>query len=119
MPLVRYEIGDYAIAGPTCPCGRGLPVVKQVLGRRRNLFRFSGGITRWTSYNNDAYRELENIAPVSEFQVTQTSLDRLTLNVVVAKTLTSEQGVALSEWLMSSLDHRCQVTVKRAKPAPG
>lgn len=26
MPLIRYEIGDYAAFGEACPCGRGLPV---------------------------------------------------------------------------------------------
>lgn len=34
MPLIRYEIGDYAttIEG-NCPCGRGLPRLKEVVGR--------------------------------------------------------------------------------------
>jgi len=27
MPLIRYDIGDFAEVGPPCPCGRGLPVL--------------------------------------------------------------------------------------------
>ena len=34
MPLVRYELGDYAEVGAPCPCGRGLPVIKRIVGRR-------------------------------------------------------------------------------------
>jgi phenylacetate-CoA ligase len=35
MPFVRYANGDRAIAGfGACPCGRGLPVLRQVVGRR-------------------------------------------------------------------------------------
>jgi phenylacetate-CoA ligase len=33
MPLIRYDIEDLAIAGLECACGRGLPTIKNVLGR--------------------------------------------------------------------------------------
>lgn len=34
MPLIRYEIGDFAVALPgKCPCGRTLPRLKAVSGR--------------------------------------------------------------------------------------
>jgi len=37
MPLVRYETGDFAEVGDPCPCGRGLPVLRRVVGRPRNM----------------------------------------------------------------------------------
>jgi phenylacetate-CoA ligase len=44
MPLIRYEIGDYAIASDeVCACGRTLPVIGRVIGRGINLFRLPGG----------------------------------------------------------------------------
>ena len=40
MPLVRYEIGDYAIAADgRCDCGRSLPLIGKIVGRGMNLFR--------------------------------------------------------------------------------
>ena len=33
MPLLRYDLGDYAQVGEPCPCGRGLPVLDRVVGR--------------------------------------------------------------------------------------
>src|SRR5579859_239448 len=33
MPLIRYEIGETAEMGVSCPCGRGLPVLTRITSR--------------------------------------------------------------------------------------
>src|SRR5260370_20307027 len=39
MPLIRYEIGDYAFAAESgCRCGRTLPCIRTVAGRETHLF---------------------------------------------------------------------------------
>jgi phenylacetate-CoA ligase len=44
MPLVRYDLGDYAIAANgTCRCGRTLPLLGPIVGRKFNLFRSAQG----------------------------------------------------------------------------
>jgi phenylacetate-coenzyme A ligase PaaK-like adenylate-forming protein len=50
MPLIRYATGDLAemparATSPDgrCSCGRTLPAIKRVLGRRRNLLRVASG----------------------------------------------------------------------------
>ena len=43
MPLIRYEIGDYAAFGGECTCGRGLPVLERIVGRARNMLRLPDG----------------------------------------------------------------------------
>ena len=45
MPLVRYDLGDYAIAAAesTCRCGRTLPLLGGIVGRAISLFRTSDG----------------------------------------------------------------------------
>mgnify|MGYP000113622014 CR=1 FL=1 len=45
MPLIRYDIGDYAEAGAPCACGRTLPVLARIMGRSRNMLRLPGGGT--------------------------------------------------------------------------
>ena len=37
-PFIRYDLGDFAVAGETgaCACGRTLPTLTRILGRRRN-----------------------------------------------------------------------------------
>jgi phenylacetate-CoA ligase len=43
MPLLRYEIGDYAIPlSGSCPCGRGFPLIRMDIGRIYD-FMFTDG----------------------------------------------------------------------------
>ena len=46
MPLIRYRLGDLAsVAAEPCPCGRGLPVLEQLVGRTNEvLVRPDGGV---------------------------------------------------------------------------
>ena len=44
MPFIRYATGDRATAGfGLCPCGRGLPLLRAVSGRRLDMLLGSGG----------------------------------------------------------------------------
>lgn len=43
LPLIRYDQGDLAVAGPSCACGRGLSTLRQVAGRTYDLFRHPDG----------------------------------------------------------------------------
>ena len=44
MPLVRYDLTDYAIAAEgACRCGRTLPLLGRIVGRKRSLFRAADG----------------------------------------------------------------------------
>ena len=44
-PLIRYDQGDLAVAGPTeiCPCGRSLPRIHSFSGRLKHMFRRPDG----------------------------------------------------------------------------
>jgi phenylacetate-CoA ligase len=44
-PLIRYDQGDLAVAGPveTCPCGRTLPRIASFSGRYRHMFKRPNG----------------------------------------------------------------------------
>ncbi|MFN9488817.1 MAG: phenylacetate--CoA ligase family protein [Betaproteobacteria bacterium] len=111
MPLLRYASGDYAEAGPPCACGRGLPVLKRIVGRQRNmLWRPDGGGRYWPSFATTVW---EHLAPIERFQVVQTALDRLELRVVCARELTAAEHDALALALQDSLGFRYAVTVTR------
>ena len=79
MPLLRYEIGDYAQLGEPCPCGRGLPVLKQILGRQRNMFILPSGEKRWP---NLIVTDDEPPLPPHQFQVAQRSRTLIELRLV-------------------------------------
>ena len=39
MPFVNYDLGDWAIRGPVCPCGRGFPTLAAIDGRSGEIDR--------------------------------------------------------------------------------
>jgi phenylacetate-CoA ligase len=84
MPLLRYEIGDEAEVGAPCPCGRGLPVLTQVVGRVAEHLTLPWGAKRRTDLNH--YR-LAAITAIREYQVVQRSVDQIELRLVVAHPL--------------------------------
>lgn len=45
-PLLRYRSGDFVEAGPACACGRVLPTISRILGRREHMFRWPDGTRR-------------------------------------------------------------------------
>ena len=78
MPLIRYELGDMAEAGAVNPsCGRGLPTVRRILGRYRNLFRFRDGTTVWPTPAH-----FRNFIAGKQFQVVQTDFDHIEIRYV-------------------------------------
>ena len=78
MPLIRYEIGDYAVAGGDCDCGITLPVLERVIGRTRNLVSYPDGTRSWPAYG---MMKLVEILPNVQFQLVQKSLDTMLLRI--------------------------------------
>ena len=80
MPLIRYEIGDYAIAAEgSCRCGRTLPLIGQILGREINLFIDSSGkrFVPWPLFRPLTAREW-----VTQSQVVQRGVGRFLVRFV-------------------------------------
>jgi phenylacetate-CoA ligase len=43
MPFVRYANGDRAVAGGQCDCGRGLPLLSEIVGRQADILTTPDG----------------------------------------------------------------------------
>lgn len=106
-PLVRYALGDHAEVGPPCPCGRGLPVLTRIVGRRRNMLTYPDGRTAWPLFTV-ACREA---ARYRELQLVQESRDALRLRVVPIAPLTDADRAALTAALQASLGHPFAVAI--------
>lgn len=96
-PIIRYDIGDYAEVGPPCSCGKGLPTLKKICGRERNLIVMSDGRKYWPRVGA---HHLIGIAPVQQCQLIQESFETIEVRLVTTRPLTS-----LEE---STLCHRIQ-----------
>ncbi|MGH8619798.1 MAG: phenylacetate--CoA ligase family protein [Burkholderiales bacterium] len=100
MPLVRYEIGDYAEVGMPCPCGRGLPVLERIVGRVRNMLVLPSGERAWPAF---ALRALMDEIPLLQHQFVQKSLDLIEARLVTAAPLSAAQENRLREHLLAKL----------------
>jgi phenylacetate-CoA ligase len=100
MPMIRYATGDLAEPGPPCPCGRGLPTLRRVLGRERNLVLRPDGTSAWPL---TGYREFRDIAPVVQFQFLQLNIEEVEVRLVVETPLSEAQEAALVALIQKSL----------------
>ena len=101
-PLVRYDLGDYAEVGGECPCGRGLPTLRRVLGRERNLVRMPDGSRHWPLVG---FHRFDEIAPIRQYQLIQHDLERIEVRMVAAEPVSSEQEEALTAVIQEALGH--------------
>ena len=106
-PLVRYEIGDYAIAAKgKCACGRTLPLLGKIIGRAMNLFRLRDGrlISPW--HLATAVRQCPRI---KQFQIVQKSIDRSVVRYVAGDALTPDAEEAIRAGFRKVLGDVCVV----------
>ena len=99
-PLIRYDIGDYAEVGGPCPCGRGLPTLKRVLGRERNLVIKPDGTRHWPLVGFARFRD---VAPVVQYQFIQHGREEVEMRLVTETPLTSQQEANLKAVIQESL----------------
>ncbi|MCJ7837749.1 MAG: hypothetical protein MUP61_00860 [Burkholderiales bacterium] len=100
-PLIRYDLGDYAEAAEPCPCGRGLPTLKRILGRRRNMVRLPDGRLLWPGIGGLRYRD---IAAIRQFQFIQRELETIEVRLVADTPLSVDQEQQIGDFVRKALD---------------
>ena len=95
MPLLRYEVGDYAEVGAKAACGRQYQVIERVLGRTRNMVRLPNGQTHYPDYQDI----LDGFDHVVQFQIVRRQEEELEMKLVVRRALTDGEEERLVQWL--------------------
>jgi phenylacetate-CoA ligase len=111
MPLIRYEIGDYALAARgSCSCGRTLPLIGRVLGRQVNLLRKPDGnlVSGW-----HAVGMLRESPEMRVFQLVQKSLTDVRVRYVADQPLSHETETMLTMKLRDQHGPQIIVTFER------
>lgn len=96
MPLIRYEVGDHAVLDGPCACGRGLPVIRRVLGRHRNMLTLPDGRQAYPSFPAEIWAD---IAPIRQLQLVQTARDRIRARLAATRTLSDAEAAAFVQRL--------------------
>ncbi|HAU0673797.1 phenylacetate--CoA ligase family protein [Legionella pneumophila serogroup 1] len=97
-PLIRYDIGDYAVPGESCSCGRNLPVLKYILGRKRNMIQMPDGRKLWPAFASNGLR-LMDLFSGSQFQLVQTTPTEIQVNLKHSDSLTYQEEQKIREKL--------------------
>lgn len=113
-PIIRYRIGDIAVASAPCRCGRSLPTLQRVMGRERNLLVRPDGGRRWPLIG---FSDFHKVAPVLQFRFIQHSLHDIELIVHTAAALSAAQQQGLGTIARKALEWPEDVRVTRVAEA--
>ena len=111
-PLLRYELGDYAAFGTACRCGRGLPVLGRIAGRRRNMIRLPDGTRHWPSFPAEVWLPFPAIRRV---QLAQTALDTVEVRMETDRDLAADEHQRLCASLRERLGWPLTLDLRRVE----
>jgi len=97
MPFLRYQVEDIGVPmHGLCACGRGLPLMKEVVGRTADfLIKKDGARVAGISLIENT---LTKIPGIRQMQIVQESLNRIILNVVRGPEHTVATDQALEQY---------------------
>jgi len=121
MPFIRYKLGDMGImADGDCACGRGLPRIREIVGRSLDMVVTPEGVIVSGVMLPHFMKEF---ASVRRFQVVQPAVDSLILRIVAgpgfddrAKAYLLEQ---LRRWVGPTMDIRIEECQELEQAASG
>jgi phenylacetate-CoA ligase len=109
MPLIRYVIGDYAEVGKPCSCGRGLPVLNKILGRKRNMLILPDGRQFWPSFPSEAW---SMDGKVLQLQLVQKNTDLIVARIVAVEKLTEKEEQTFVSNLCERFSYPFVITIE-------
>ena len=119
MPFINYSVGDLAVAGPRCPCGRGLPTLARLEGRDNEVIRTVQGREVNGVILGQFLAFVVGIIPyVWEYQAVQTTPEALILRVVPTPRFTAEFQATLQRGLAEFFGPGMQIIVEPVASIP-
>jgi phenylacetate-CoA ligase len=110
MPIIRYRTGDLgAWADGPCPCGRTLPRLQRVEGRRTDFLLTPRGKLMHALAVIYVLREVPSIR---EFQVVQEQIDRVVVKVAGGEGFSTATAAAIRTRLGALFDGETEVRVE-------
>jgi phenylacetate-CoA ligase len=110
MPLIRYVNGDLAVyAGDPCLCGRGLPLLEQIVGRKNECLASEHGRYVYSGIFGWLFRDVPEIV---RYQVYQPDIGSLDVRLVCRQRLTEPQLDKLRAEIQKRFGASTQVSIR-------
>ena len=89
FPFIRYKVEDVGIlSDEKCSCGRGLPLIREILGRTRDfVVTPSGKLIHGGFFSHIFWEKIEGVI---QFQVIQEKVDELLIKIIPNSDFTDE-----------------------------
>jgi phenylacetate-CoA ligase len=98
MPLLRYRIGDVGtLSTEICSCGRGLPLLREVVGRETDFFVFGNGYSLSFLFFNHFFEQYGGL--IDRYQVEQVAEERLVVRLVPTGEFSDAARTSIEEGL--------------------
>jgi phenylacetate-CoA ligase len=116
MPIIRYDIKDIGTyTDESCPCGRGLSLMKSVEGRDSDIIMTPSGDFIVVEYFVILF---EYMAGVDQFQVIQDKIDHLTLKIVKNPRFTDDELSHIRNEVQNRAGQDVRLTVEFVNDIP-
>ena len=111
MPFIRYRTGDIGRqTNETCPCGRGLEIIKDIKGRTTDFIIAPDG--RWVHGLALIY-VLRDIPGVLQYQIIQEDVDSIRILIVINDDFPPNGVEQIRESVVARLGSDVQVDVEQ------
>lgn len=108
-PLIRYDTGDLAvIADKPCSCGRTLPTIKNIIGRKDAVIKTEEGYEIPTV---NFYTMFEDFQELERWQIVQQSLTEIDFRVQ-GEQLSAERLIVLEKEIKRRLNDSMRVNIQ-------
>lgn len=116
MPLIRYDIGDTGcLSDGLCACGRGFPLLKEVVGRVFSHFRRRDGGVVHSQFFVALFFYKDWI---KEFKVVQQDYDKIEVLIAKTKNPVQEDLNTIHGKIKEAMGEDCQITVRFVDEVP-
>lgn len=116
MPLIRYELADHAEVGQACAARPGMPTLRNVFGRTRNMIVYPDGRRHWPLVG---FKQFNDIAPIKQYQFVQRTREEIEVRLVADDELSKPQITELAKVIRQAMGHPFKLHFRQSKqPLP-
>lgn len=109
-PLIRYDTGDLAIlADSPCSCGRSLPIIKNIIGRKDAVIKTIEGYEIPTT---NFYTMFEHFQEIDRWQIVQRSINEIEF-IFSSKIITDKRISDLEQEIKKRLNTNMSVIISQ------
>ncbi len=112
-PFIRYAIGDRAVAGfSQCECGRGLPLLRKVVGRQLDILKLPDGRQVPGEFFPHFFKDLPAIR---QFQVVQLQRDEILISVVTESRWSEQDSDRVCDQIRAAIGESSRLRVEEVE----